>query len=128
MGDEQNKRVYNYQLAEQLVRVEVDLLHVSKLVQEVDSKVCANSRALRGTNGKPGILTQVSRLEETVERLVGTQKDLYAVIMGDKEHEGLREQVHDIQQWRKSLTYWYVLLTGVLVTGIANVIIQLVMK
>jgi len=125
MGDERNKRVYNYQLAEQLVRVETDLEHLRGMVESVDSKVCSNSRALRGTNGKAGLLSQVDRLEKSVESLVKTQVDLHDVIMGDKDHAGLREEVHDIQQWRKSLTYWYVLLGGALVTGIANVIIQI---
>ena len=143
MSDE-SKRVYNYQLAQQfaenckqttkaLADVQTELSLIRQTVERMDEAVEGHTRALRGSNGREGLLTRFAKVEAAVEattqmNTVSLQKwnDLFVVVMGDKDTQGIREDVHSLIKWKKSLNYWYVLLITATLTGVVNILLRLI--
>lgn len=95
-------------------------------LKEIKDLAKQNNRALRGTNGEAGLVSDVTSLCTSYRELKTEVREISNLLhKGDSSEPGLVEQVRDMVRWRGSVKYWAALLIGATLVNIIAVIIQL---
>ena len=88
-----------------------------------------NNRALRGSDGDPGLVAEVASLchtqGECKERLDSIDTVLHK---GTDTAPGLVGQVRELNKWKKELRYWYLLFIGAIVMSVISIALNLISR
>ena len=97
-------------------------------VERVTEVSLQNQRTLRGANGDEGLVAVVALMQKDIEALRKCQEglsqchtDMASIILGDKEHKGIRQEVAENTKFRSDVV-WYI--RAFFVALVADIIIR----
>lgn len=118
------KEVLNY-LRENMPVMEQSWRLLNADIQELKEIVKQNNRALRGTNGEAGLVSDVTSLCVSHKELKDEVKEISDLLhKGSTDEPGLVELVRRNRDFRKNVRYWYILLIGATLVGLVNILLE----
>lgn len=107
-------------------------VELAKVKASVDTtKNCSeqNNRALRGSDGDPGLVAEVASLCRTQEECKVRLDSIDTLLhKGTDTVPGLVGQVRDLNKWKKELRYWYLLFIGAIVMSVISIALNLISR
>ena len=110
--------------------IKEELARISVLLERITQTSEENNRALRGSNGVQGLVSEVHSLGEELQNHINNEKtcpifSISNLVLGKKGEPGFDERLRNLEDWQKTIKYWTYLLIGTIAASLIKLTFDL---